>query len=191
MAKLVEDNRVFTAAAGNVSSADLNSLQDQLKGIVKELDCDVAGLFDVDTSAANPWAQVYSGAADNREWAWYTTAPAAGQIMTAVLPIRAGCKITDVDVIYKDASQGGGAIELRRQQHMAVGSAAAMNASTQVSSLPGGNPWNQGGANWIRDRTAVNHVVVAGYQYFIKVTASAGANPNYFKTVVVYYQMGN
>ena len=196
MAKLVEDNRVFTAAAGNVSSADLNSLQDQLKGIVKELSMDVTGLFVNDLASGSTW-QPYNNIipADNRERHWATGAAPAAEEMWCVLPIRVGSKITKVDITFFDGARNGGFMELRRKQDISVGAAAQLNASTQVTdfdTVGAGNPWNYGDGNWHRVSTAVNHVVVEDYEYLIRIVSSTWAGVgDLLARVVVYYQMGN
>jgi hypothetical protein len=191
MGKYVEDARVVTFAADTLIAHDtyLNEQQDQLRGVLKARRLDVTPLFI--PKSGDTWVYQYTGAAGLD---WYWVCSSASQRMQAVLPLREGEKIVDIDVIYQDSSTAGGEIALYSKQRIAVGSAAALNASVHVADLdvlPVGDPWNQGGANYYRVRTAVNVVVAADYQYSIWVQSSTNAGGDTFIAAIVNPQFGN
>ena len=182
MAKLVEGDRIFTAAAAaTAGSGNINELQDQLIKIV-EARHRMLWPQGREIGGGTAWqlnsAEVYLG----------NSTSAANQFVVG-LPLYVGQKITEVEVRVSGTSgQTGGNIDLYYGPR-------DTKSDNQVVVKAGPNPWDTGGVGTLvtATKSGLAIIVLADYAYYLrfKPATNVVGNENRIYDYRVEAQFGN
>jgi hypothetical protein len=179
MAELCNGNRVFTAATGTASSADINNLQDQLKDVMKARWQALPLGAGVETSgAASAWSL--------DDEVWQTGAnPDNDSILYLTIPAKAGDTVTALKTVIESSSgdnnsgAGAGSIKVVKRSVTDVAGGSGWTAVTTVDA----SPWDTTGRQTING-TSLDIVIDDESEYAIQYVAPEPATGN---TCTVYY----
>ena len=184
--KLAEGDRIWDSATdGDIASADMNELHDQLKGMLGPLEYMVPLCMGqavvTDDSTANEWAYE-----STERWA----GPSTGKYLYLPIPLREGLELKEVHtVINGNVANTGGTIIVKKKL---IGTTTTVSTVANIDTSDAFAV----GANTLKSATGLSEVVSnaagTGARYYVEYKASTAITGTcYVESLYYIAQFGN